>query len=349
MAFGSKVTMAFQSRGRNSVGGALAACVLLVASATTLAQAPDIIDAALERPVVTRVDGELVRFGNQRLDEAERALRDGLPRPWTFAGILPLFEMAMADWLAGADSADRVERNEQRYRDAVVGHLANVLAASRDPRAALVLGRFVEESGSPPVRQGRFMRGLLDYFVDNPAYVGAPASSRASRGGGAVGSGGNMLPYLLERTQSWLVANRAQLEAEAAALNEAERLSDNAPAIPTQQALRVTIDTLIGQFQARDPQLRVVTDDGRRLRVVQYAGTITTLNGVRRSSQGGGELTLEDGVVTLRPAGMIGEPAFAVSGILELGDYERATFEIPDSSARPIPVVTLKRRTGVTK
>jgi hypothetical protein len=30
--------------------------------------------------------------------------------------------------------------------------------------------------------------------------------------------------------------------------------------------------------------------------------------------------------------GMIGEPAFAVSGVIELGDYERATFEIADSA-----------------
>jgi hypothetical protein len=36
--------------------------------------------AALGQPLDVRIDGELVRFGNPPLDEAERALHDGLPR-----------------------------------------------------------------------------------------------------------------------------------------------------------------------------------------------------------------------------------------------------------------------------
>lgn len=336
--------MTKQFRDKRVLVGALAALglALFASSRTALAQQQDIIDAALERPLDVRIDGELVRFGNPPLDEAERALHDGLPRPWTFASILPLFELATADWLARVDSDDRGERDLERYRNAVVGHLAIVLAASRDPRAALALGRFVEDPDFASVRKVRFMRGLRDYFVDDPAYESPP---RRLGGGGPMG--GNAFAFLLEQAQSWLSTNRAQLEAEAAALNVTERLSGNTPASPTQEALRTTIDTLIEQFRSRDPQLQVVTDDGRRLRAVQYAGTITTLHGVRRSSQGGGELTLENGVVTIR-TGMIGEPAFAVSGIIELGAYETATFEIADSSARPLSVVTLKRRTDVT-
>jgi hypothetical protein len=85
--------------------GRIAALVLalLGSSLIALAQQPDIIDAALERPLDARIDGELVRFGNPALDQAERAFHDGIPRPWTFANILPLFEVATADWLAAMD------------------------------------------------------------------------------------------------------------------------------------------------------------------------------------------------------------------------------------------------------
>jgi hypothetical protein len=328
------------TRDRSVVIGVLAALGLaLFAPSRTARGQPDIIDAVLERPLDVAIDGELVRFGSPPLDEAERALRDGLPRPWTYESILPLFERATADWLARAESDDQLERNLQPYRNAVIGHLAIVLAASRDPRAALALGRIVEDPNLASVRKVHFMRGLRDYFIDNPVYVLPPTRPAA---GNLVSGFTNALPYDLERAQSWFVANRAQLEFEAAALNEVERRSGSAPVAPTQEALRATIDTLIEQFKSRDPQLRVVADDGRRIRAVQFAGTITTLHGVQRSSQGGGELPLENGLVTIR-LGVIGEPAFAVSGLIEVGGYERATFEIADSSARPLPVVTLKR------
>jgi hypothetical protein len=318
----------------------LAGLVLFGSADSASAQMPDIIDTALENPLDAVLDGQPVRFGSPALDHAERALRDGVPRPWTLQLILPLFNAAATDWMDAQRSRDTegFDRSRQAYRQALVDHLGTVLAASRDPRAALALGRLIEAEDAPGLKVST-LHGLYDYFVHNPRYVAPAQPQRAD--GSPAGGGGNFADVLRRQVPAWLRTNRAQLEAEAAAILSAERQSSEQNIAPTPEELRAILDRLIGQFEARNPRLRVVTADGREVRSVQYQLTITSMQPDKRWSRMNESVNPDNGWISIRPAGMIGETAFSVQGILRVPGYEAAEFEIADSSVRPEPVVTL--------
>ena len=91
------------------------------------------------------------KFGDWRLEKAEKAI-DDIPRPWTVAKFLPLARREIDQPEVSTESDKRL------------GHLLSVLAASRDPRAAVMLG---ENLTNEKVWRGRIAScyGMLDYFL----------------------------------------------------------------------------------------------------------------------------------------------------------------------------------------
>jgi hypothetical protein len=139
---------------------------------------PDILELAAKNPWVTQVqapDGtyRTPRYGDPELERAESALRD-IPRPWT------------------------VSRMLRRYRDAKSVErkvlLLGVLAASRDPRAAVVLGETLHDE-ELDLRVAATV-GIVDYFFDD-------------RFGGAN------LESMMTAADEWWQSNEARLRAEA--------------------------------------------------------------------------------------------------------------------------------------
>jgi hypothetical protein len=149
---------------------------------TTWAAEPDILEQAAAHPrgaeSVEQADGSWVKskYGDHRLAEAGTFLSTRYPRPWTVTQTLA--------WLQSAtDDGTRV-------------HLLRLLAASRDPRAALILGAAIN-SDSPDVRMAACY-GLLDYFVT-----------------GGKENGGT--EQHITDAQEWFASNKARLRSEAAA------------------------------------------------------------------------------------------------------------------------------------
>lgn len=114
---------------------------------TALAQEGDILDFAAKHPrgeMITNPDGtyRIPKFGDHRLERAVEELKD-YPRPWTVPKVLAWYE----------------EAKDGKIR----AHLLWVLAASRDPRAALALGNALDDE-SLDVRMAATY-GLLGYFM----------------------------------------------------------------------------------------------------------------------------------------------------------------------------------------
>jgi hypothetical protein len=92
------------------------------------------------------------RYGDDALAKAEEELRH-IPRPWTLTRIMKTYHDEL-----------KKPRLEQTNKP----HLERLLAASRDPRAAVLLGEQVE--GNQPAPGA--VRGLMDYFLPSVAREG---------------------------------------------------------------------------------------------------------------------------------------------------------------------------------
>jgi hypothetical protein len=120
--------------------------LLLCSSLVAVAQELDILELAARQPRGVKLvypDGtyRIPKFGDPDLEQAEKELAD-YPRPWTLSKVLA--------WYREAD-AGKARAN-----------LLWVLAASRDPRAALALGEALYDE-SLEVRWAATY-GLLEYF-----------------------------------------------------------------------------------------------------------------------------------------------------------------------------------------
>jgi hypothetical protein len=121
--------------------------IVLFLFGVCLAQEGDILDFAAKHPlgaVIINPDEtyRYPKFGDYRLERAVEELKN-YPRPWTVAKVLAWY--------------DKAEDGKIR------AHLLWVLAASRDPRAALALGNALNDD-SLDVRVAATY-GLLDYFM----------------------------------------------------------------------------------------------------------------------------------------------------------------------------------------
>ena len=141
----------------------------------------DIIEYAAIHPrgeeTVKQIDGTYKKssYGDYQLDEAVAFLSASHPRPWTVAEALHWFDSA-------TDDESRV-------------HTLRLLAASRDPKAALAL-HSATNSKSLKVRMAAYY-GLADYFLPE------------TENGGTE--------QIIQATQEWFVSNKQRLDKEAEA------------------------------------------------------------------------------------------------------------------------------------
>jgi hypothetical protein len=115
------------------------------------------------------------KYGDEALAKAEEELKH-IPRPWTLARILAAYQKEL--------KKPRLEQTDRPY-------LERLLAASRDPRAAVLLGEQVE--GNQPAFGA--VDGLMDYYV--PFVVIGGAESQ------------------IDAVQKWWKENEKRLRAEA--------------------------------------------------------------------------------------------------------------------------------------
>ena len=186
----------------------------------------DILEMAKERPLGVRVDGQLARYGDPVLAAAVDHLSD-VPHPWTVPQFIRLFNQTSSEWLRKLEATRAARRNEmwpewrtelQRRQD-----LARILAASRDPRAALALGRTLDDTArtaSPPGREltfgpplgGEFpnavaiFEAIFDYYVADINYGLPPEEWQ-----GVVA--GKSYDFTVPAVRRWWAANRVRLEA----------------------------------------------------------------------------------------------------------------------------------------
>jgi hypothetical protein len=158
--------------------GLLTISAVVCACAPKSPPEPDILELAASNPRVTQVqapDGtyRTPLYGDPDLERAESALHD-IPRPWTVSRMLKHYRDTRS-----------VERKVL---------LLGVLAASRDPRAAVALGETLHDE-ELDLRVAATL-GIVDYFFED-------------RFGGAD------LQGMMTDADEWWQANEARLRAEA--------------------------------------------------------------------------------------------------------------------------------------
>ena len=134
----------------------------------------DIIEQAKAHPrheQVQQPDGTFKesKYGDHKLAEAEAFLSPFHRRPWTVTDAI--------GWFHKADDRSRC-------------YILRLLAASRDPRAALVLGAALESKVSLAAGEG-----LIDYFLPSMTSGGTEQQMDAAR--------------------KWFASNKARLQSEA--------------------------------------------------------------------------------------------------------------------------------------
>jgi hypothetical protein len=171
----------------------------------------DILELSQERALDVSVGGIRARYGDPELATAVDALA-GVPHPWTVPQMIKMFEEASGSWLRRV-AQDRVTlpsavgspRDSEYLR---CEQLARVLAASRDPRAALTLGKTIDGKEVQDIPGGgRILDALYDYFVGDINY-GLPPEQWL----GIVS--GHRYDYTWPAVRRWWATNRVRLEAQ---------------------------------------------------------------------------------------------------------------------------------------
>jgi len=294
----------------------------------------DILDAVLERSQASACPGSGVSYGDPALDAAERVLRLGIPRPWTVPVMLSLYESATAGWLERMRQTRKSGLNqmwegsdEERL---LIDHLVAILAASRDPRAAVSLFR---ELGFPDFPgRSRTVLGLYEYFVSDPSYRQLPRRDRPI-------FSTNVLPLMQDDAQTWWDMNRGEIERRAAVFTTPE--VGRCPGCRLDEAdARALLARLVERLRQRRPTLRVSFKGQATPRFVQsyvvagpVSGTLGGSAGVQRDSAASAEIVLSV------PTSLLSEPALSLRGLIVSPGFRTVSIDVPDTSAQPeIPV-----------
>jgi hypothetical protein len=313
---------------------------LAIAGSLVIAQTTerDILDAALERAGTTG--------SHEDLDAAARALRDGLPRPWTVPVVLKLYESATARW-TGKMQVARDTRSTQMWPESdaellIIEHLGTLLAASRDPRAVLVLGRQLEAPDTGLVRGGGWLAdNLYRYVLNDPGYPQLPAPDRPM-------AFTNALPYMGEQSKRWWEMTRAEVERRAAAI-PAPSMGMCTGCAPTDATASALIDRLVAAFLGNRPRLRVSFEGAATPRFTQFEGIMRPLSGNSGASHSMQRLSLDSQVIPLSLSGrMLGETGLSVRALVLSPGYRTVAIDVPDTAKQPeIPVrfIALPTRT----
>jgi hypothetical protein len=312
--------------GGESMKGLRVAMGFLLALATMAAAAAerDILDAALERSQGTTVNGQPVRFGNPELDSAEIRLRDYLPRPWTATRIHALY-LAAYKRLGESETNDSLQDQFSEWR-ALVEALGTILAASREPRAALALGRALNDSR---VMTCALHRSFLQYFGSDGSYQRPPAEESVPH----AGNGCELWP---ENALKWWLLNERELERRAAAST-----SGSPPCANCEQEALATIDQLRSRLHDSAPTLHLTIEGGGAPRVVQVEYSIRPTSG----QSGGSNGTMRSNPYNspdIRlpiPVRLLGRSDMRLSGMVMSTGYKSVPIELDRiNDARVVPV-----------
>jgi hypothetical protein len=172
-------------------------CLLIFLFVTSIGQAAeeDILDYLKAHPLdsmVQQPNGSMrsTKYGDYNLELAVPLLEKTFPRPWTVSKVLVWYR----------DSKD----------DKTRALLLRLLAASRDARAALVLGEALDFESLDTRIAGCY--GLLDYFF--PEFVGGGSEQH------------------MKAAHEWFQSNKKRLQNEAANNSETKMEADKGVRLP---------------------------------------------------------------------------------------------------------------------
>lgn len=305
--------------------------LLLVLPCAAAAQTAekDILDAVLAQSPGSRSSAE-IQSGDPFLDAAVRALDDTLPRPWTVPAMLALFESATTGW--NQLQRTREAGNNQMWEGsdeemALVSYFSTILAASRDPRATLALGRQLE---SPEANRWntRIVDGLQRYAVPDPSYQLLPPPN------GPIA--GNLLPVFADNVQRWWELNRFEVERRAAA-SPAPGTGACPDCRPDDASARATLARLVDTFRSRQPRIRLSFSGGDPPRFVQVQTVIEPRSGAFGASNSMQRHPADPPEITLRVPGLlIDDRGLSLRGVIMSPGYRTVSINVADTSVEPV-------------
>lgn len=288
----------------------------------------DILDIATEQPAGITSNNQPIRFGDPDLDSAEITLRDYLPRPWTTTRIHALF-LAAYTRLGEAQKQTNVS-SQDRVTDewtALAEQLGSILAASRDPRAALALARVIESPERLMLTCG-LASNFMTYFLGDTSYQSPPAEAPVPR----AFNGCSEFP---KQVHAWWLLNQKEVERRAAAVT-----AGLPPCAVCEQEALATVDQLRQRLHDSAPTLRLTIQGGGTPRLVQ----VNYLIRPTASQSGGGSSGMTNNAFTpdIRfriPGRLLGRSDMHLTGIVISPGYKSVPFELDRiNDARIVPI-----------
>jgi len=176
------------------------AAVAFALHAHLAAQEPDILELVKVNPLTTSAGNP--KYGVPDLDQAVDALAD-IPRPWTVPKIIEAFNNSpwMQDFrLHGAGGVSGWGKDAERQ-----SHMATLLAASRDPRAAPILIKALEYPSTTIVSHAR--QGLYYCFLPDARYHRLPPDPEKE----GIHFYTNFIPEMDRQVRAWWALNKDEL------------------------------------------------------------------------------------------------------------------------------------------
>jgi hypothetical protein len=194
------------------------AITVAVLASTGFALDGDILTYAKDHPAgISYLHGPPVEFGNPRLAKAAKRLSD-IPRPWTVTKMISIYNRETKAYLhkpqERADTHDPTMWQGAMEEEEHCGHLAAVLAASRDPRAIIALTAAFERAEFPGAIVA--FKGLYDCLVidvKNNPYKRLPPDPDAPE------AYTNFYPEMIRQVKTWWALNKEQITKDAESLS----------------------------------------------------------------------------------------------------------------------------------
>jgi hypothetical protein len=180
-------------------------CPLLIPAwlLVTPTQEQDILEIARANPLNVTVNGTLAKYGDPDLAAAVQGL-DAIPHPWTVPKMIELFQKETNEFLDKTKQKSSVDPLTAEWKEQQCGYLATILAASRDPRACIVLMNSFESSQSSYFPGAmKVITGLRSYFVSNPHYHRLPRKE--------PGAASNLIPLWISDVKEWWKLNKEEV------------------------------------------------------------------------------------------------------------------------------------------
>lgn len=173
-----------------------------LATATILATDKDILEIVKENPLPNPEGRARGEYGDLSLTRAVQGLAD-IAHPWTVPKMIDLYRQETSLFTA-TPKPKGFDWNKEQGR---CRNLATLLAASRDPRAAMELMHSMEDQRVP--NTGSIVDGLTNYFLQDSKYRRIEQRRYAST---------NMLPEMKQDVENWWKLNNEQIEIAANAM-----------------------------------------------------------------------------------------------------------------------------------